>query len=161
MTLKIHKSNLFFEKFDSKSIKTHLKSLALWKSECLGSDPKLDPKFFTSQVGSGSKTRRKIGSGSRSEKIVSDPQHCRYRHVFVKCANSFYKFQMFAYAFIDFEYVTFDTLFNLRVIFFLIIFKKKKDAPETYSAGYRYWIAGRIFCSKFQCLVKCENKERN
>jgi hypothetical protein len=32
--------------------KIHLKSLALWKSECLGSDRKLDPKLFTSQGGS-------------------------------------------------------------------------------------------------------------
>jgi hypothetical protein len=29
MTLKIHKSNIFFEKFAFKSIKSHLKSLAL------------------------------------------------------------------------------------------------------------------------------------
>jgi hypothetical protein len=50
--------------------------LALWESGYLGSesklDPKLDPKLLTSQVGSGSgsKSQRKMGSGS--EKIVSD-----------------------------------------------------------------------------------------
>jgi hypothetical protein len=45
----------------------HLKSLALWKSECLGPDPKL----FTCQVGSGSKTRRKMGSGSEKNSFGS------------------------------------------------------------------------------------------
>jgi hypothetical protein len=34
MTLKIHYSNIFFEKFALKSIKSPLKSLALGKSEC-------------------------------------------------------------------------------------------------------------------------------
>jgi hypothetical protein len=32
-----------------------------------------DPKLLTSQVGSGSQTRRKMGSGSKTK--VSDPQH--------------------------------------------------------------------------------------
>jgi hypothetical protein len=50
MTLKIHYSNIFYEKFAFKSIKSHIKSLALWKSECLGSDLKLDPKLFTSRI---------------------------------------------------------------------------------------------------------------
>jgi hypothetical protein len=35
----------------------------LWKSECLGSDPKLDPKLFTKYLGSGSVTIF-FGSGS-------------------------------------------------------------------------------------------------
>jgi hypothetical protein len=50
MTLKIHKSYIFFEKFAFKSITSHLKSLALWKSESLGSDQKLDQKLFTSRI---------------------------------------------------------------------------------------------------------------
>jgi hypothetical protein len=41
-----------------------------------GSDPELDPELFAGQVRSGSKTQRKMGSGSGSKKIVSDPQHC-------------------------------------------------------------------------------------
>jgi hypothetical protein len=79
MTLKVHYPNIFFEKFAFKSIQSHIKSLALWKNESLGSDPKLDPKLLlvgsgsgsvTIFFGSGSKTQRKIGSrsGSRSEK---------------------------------------------------------------------------------------------
>jgi hypothetical protein len=48
MTLKI--SNIFYEKFPYKSTKSHVKLLALCMSECLGSDPKLDPKLFTSRI---------------------------------------------------------------------------------------------------------------
>jgi hypothetical protein len=52
-------------------MKTHLKSLALCKSECLGSESKLDPKLFTGQVGFGSKTRRKMGSESEQNSFGS------------------------------------------------------------------------------------------
>jgi hypothetical protein len=52
--------------------------VALLKSECLGSDPKWDPKLFTSRIrirsyffGSGSKTRRKMGSGSEKNSYGS------------------------------------------------------------------------------------------
>jgi hypothetical protein len=52
--------------------------LALWKSEYLGSDPKLDSKLFTSRIrirnyffGSGSKTRGKMGSGSEKNSYGS------------------------------------------------------------------------------------------
>jgi hypothetical protein len=51
-------------------MKRPLKSLALCKSEYIESDPKLDPKRFASQVGSGSKTYKTMGSGS--EKIISE-----------------------------------------------------------------------------------------
>jgi hypothetical protein len=76
MTFKIHLCYIFFEKFALKSIRSHLKSLALWKSECLGPDPKL----FTSQVGSGSKLGGKWDPDPK--KIVSDPQHW-YRYCIV------------------------------------------------------------------------------
>jgi hypothetical protein len=50
-----------------------IKSLALRKSQYLGSYPKLDPKPFASQVVSGSKTQRQMGSGTGSEKNSFKP----------------------------------------------------------------------------------------
>jgi hypothetical protein len=41
------------------AMKKPLKSLALWKSEYLESNPEMDPELFARQVGSGSKTRAK------------------------------------------------------------------------------------------------------
>jgi hypothetical protein len=82
MTLKyINLTFIFLEKFAFKSIKRHIKSLALWKSECLGSDPKLDPKLFTSRI----RIRNyflldpdpKLGGkwDPDLKKIFTDPQH--------------------------------------------------------------------------------------
>jgi hypothetical protein len=48
-------------------MKKPLKSLVLRKSEYLGPDPELDPELFADKVGSGSKTRRKMGSGSKKK----------------------------------------------------------------------------------------------
>jgi hypothetical protein len=45
-------------------MKKPLKSLALLKNEYLGSYPELDPELFAGQVASGSKTQRKMRSGS-------------------------------------------------------------------------------------------------
>jgi hypothetical protein len=55
------------------AINKSLKSLALWKREFFESIPKLDLKHITTQLGSGSKTQWKMGSGF--EKIISDPKH--------------------------------------------------------------------------------------
>jgi hypothetical protein len=56
--------NIFFEKNALKCQVKTLKITGCVKSEYLGSDPELDPELFSSQVGSGSKTQRKLGSGS-------------------------------------------------------------------------------------------------
>jgi hypothetical protein len=66
-------------------VKSHIKSLALWKIVCFGSDPKLDPKLFTSRIrirnyffGSGSKPCGKWDPDPT--KIVTDPQHWFWRY---------------------------------------------------------------------------------
>jgi hypothetical protein len=58
--------------------------LASWKSECLGPDPNLDPKLFTSQVGSGSrsKTRQKMASGSEKNCFGSTTLVTRFSNFF-------------------------------------------------------------------------------
>jgi hypothetical protein len=59
MTLKMHYSNIFFEKYASNGHE---------KLEYVGSAPELDSELLASQVGSGSgsgsKTQRKMGSRS-------------------------------------------------------------------------------------------------
>jgi hypothetical protein len=58
--IKIQLSNIFFEKY---ALKCYEKAFKIVGSKYFGSDLKLDLGLFASQVGSGSKTERKRGSG--------------------------------------------------------------------------------------------------